>query len=186
MGIIWCLAPSQISSCYQKGDPFQGPKVDTCLTLGNALSKEIHVLAKQKILLGWGPQEESSSVREPRRTALPCQACSFRFYGNRISFLGCPWPVILHMPKFDPHSESFLVVRASHRQDGFLKVFRRLARQIMDQCFLLPFGPPEFSRLVLLTALCFLSSLSCCDTTHASSYYHAWPRQAVLVSISLT
>ena len=102
MGIVWCLAPSQISSCYQKGDPFQGPKVDTCLTLGNALSEEIHVLAKQKTLLGWGPLEESSRIREPRRSTLPCQACSFRFYGNRISFLGCPWPVILLMPIFGP------------------------------------------------------------------------------------
>lgn len=185
MGIVWCLVPSQISSCYQKGDPW-GPKSGHLSNTWNALSEEIHVLAKQKTLLGWGPQEESSRIREARRSTLPCQACSFRFYGNRMSFLGCPWPVILLMPIFGPHSESFLVVHASHRRERFLKVSRRLARQIMDQRFLLLFGPPEFSQLVLLTAPYFLSSLSCCDTTHASSYYHAWPRQAVLVSSSLT
>ena len=51
-------------------DPFQGPKVGSCLTLRNELSKETHVLTKQEILLGKGVQVESSRVREPRRTAL--------------------------------------------------------------------------------------------------------------------
>ena len=55
-----------------RGDPFQGPKVGSCLTLGNELSKEMHVLTKQEILLGKGARVESSRVREPRRTALPC------------------------------------------------------------------------------------------------------------------
>ena len=44
--------------------------MDSCLTLGNELSKETHVLTKQESLLGSGPQAESRSVREPRRTAL--------------------------------------------------------------------------------------------------------------------
>ena len=42
-----------------------------CLTLRNELSKEIHVLTKQEILLGRGAWAESSKVREPRRTAPP-------------------------------------------------------------------------------------------------------------------
>ena len=53
------------------GDPFQGPKLGSCLTLGNELSEETHVLTKQEILLGKGTRVESSRVREPRRTALP-------------------------------------------------------------------------------------------------------------------
>ena len=57
--------------CCRKGDPFQGPKLGSCLTLGNELSEETHVLAKQETLLGQGAQAESSRVREPRRTALP-------------------------------------------------------------------------------------------------------------------
>ena len=52
-------------------NPFQGPKVGSCLTLGNELSGETHVLTKHEILLGKGTQVESSRVREPRRTALP-------------------------------------------------------------------------------------------------------------------
>ena len=54
-----------------KGDPFQGLKGGSCLTLGNELSEETHVLTKQETLLGWGTQVEISRVREPRRTALP-------------------------------------------------------------------------------------------------------------------
>ena len=54
----------------QEGEPFQGPKLGSSLTLRNELSKETHVLTKQEILLGKGTRVESSRVREPRRTAL--------------------------------------------------------------------------------------------------------------------
>ena len=57
--------------CCWKGDPFQGLKLGSCLTLGNELSEEIHLLTKQEILLGKGTRVESSWVRKPRRTALP-------------------------------------------------------------------------------------------------------------------
>ena len=57
--------------CCRKGNPFQGPKLGSCLTIGNELSEEIHLLTKQEILLGKGTWVESSRVREPRRTALP-------------------------------------------------------------------------------------------------------------------
>ena len=56
-------------SC-RKMDPFQGLKLGSCLTLGNELSEETHMLTKQEILLGKGTHMESSRVREPRRTAL--------------------------------------------------------------------------------------------------------------------
>ena len=36
--------------CCRKGDPFQGPKLGSCLTFRNELSEETHVLAKQEIL----------------------------------------------------------------------------------------------------------------------------------------
>ena len=39
---------------FRKADPFQGPKLGSCLTLGNELSEETHVLTKQEILLGKG------------------------------------------------------------------------------------------------------------------------------------
>ena len=56
--------------CCRKADPFQGLKLGSCLTHGNELSEETHVLTKQEILLGKGTRGESSRVREPRRTAL--------------------------------------------------------------------------------------------------------------------
>ena len=53
--------------CCRQGDPFQGLKLGSCLTLGNELSEETHVLMKQEILLGKDTRAESSRVREPRR-----------------------------------------------------------------------------------------------------------------------
>ena len=63
-------SPTRVAICCRKGDPFQGPNLGSCLTLGNELSEETHVLTKQEILLGKGTQVESSRVKEPRRTAL--------------------------------------------------------------------------------------------------------------------
>ena len=61
--------PTRVTICCRKVDPFQGLKLGSCLTLGNELSEETHLLTKQEILLGKGTQVESSRVREPRRTA---------------------------------------------------------------------------------------------------------------------
>ena len=63
--------PSRVAIFCRKADPFQTPKLGSCLTLGNELSEETHVLTKQEILLGKGTRVESSRVRERRRTALP-------------------------------------------------------------------------------------------------------------------
>ena len=61
--------PTRVAICCRKRDPFQGPKLGSCLTLGNELSEETHVLTKKRFL-GKGTRVESSRVREPRRTAL--------------------------------------------------------------------------------------------------------------------
>ena len=53
-------------ACCRKGDPFQGPKLGSCLTLRNELSEETHELSKQEILLGKSARAESSRVREPK------------------------------------------------------------------------------------------------------------------------
>ena len=69
-----CLCNEDLTKpqkCCRKGDPFQGPRVGSCLTLRNELSKETQVLTKQETLLGKGAWAESSRVRETRRTALP-------------------------------------------------------------------------------------------------------------------
>ena len=56
--------------CCRKADPFQGPKLGSCLTLGNELSEETRVLTKQEILMGKGTRVEGSRVRKQRRTVL--------------------------------------------------------------------------------------------------------------------
>ena len=184
VGIVCCLAPSQISSCCQKGDPIHGPKVDSCLTLGNALSEAIHVLAKAEDIIGKGPQEESSRGRGPRE--LLCQAArSFRVYGNRMSFHGFLWPVILLMTVFGP-TQSPSPGACTHRQDGFWSVSRRLTRHIMDRCFLLLSGSSWILLAGSVDSPMFLIKPLLLWHTHASSYYHAWPSQAVLVTGSLT
>ena len=51
----WSMkSPARVTICCKKGDPFQGPKLDSCLTLRSELSKETHVLTEQEILLGKG------------------------------------------------------------------------------------------------------------------------------------
>ena len=69
MSVAVKKSPTRVAICCRKRDPFQGPKLGSCLTLGNELSEETHVLTKQEILLGKGTGVESSRVREPRRTA---------------------------------------------------------------------------------------------------------------------
>ena len=84
-------SPTRVTICCSMGDPFQGPKLGSCLTLGNELSEETHVLTKQVILLGKGTRVESSRVREPRRTALLHGSQSGKSHGQR-SLVGCsPW-----------------------------------------------------------------------------------------------
>ena len=63
-------SPTRVAICCRKEDLFQGPKLGSCLTLGNELYEETHVLTKQEILLGKVTWVERSRVREPRRTAL--------------------------------------------------------------------------------------------------------------------
>ena len=99
----------QLQKCCRKGDLFQGPKLGSCLTLGNELSEETHVLTKQEILLGKGTRVESRRVREPR-TALLCglQSRGFIVMGlvSRLSLAN------------HSNSESFLVAPTSLSQDG--------------------------------------------------------------------
>ena len=44
--------------CCRKGDPFQSPKLGSCLTLGNELSEETHVLTKGNLVRVSDPRSE--------------------------------------------------------------------------------------------------------------------------------
>ena len=72
MSVAAKKSSARVAICCRKGDPFQGPKLGSGLTLRNELSEETHVLTKEEILLGKGTRVESSSVRELRRIALSC------------------------------------------------------------------------------------------------------------------
>ena len=80
----------------------------SCLSLTNKVSEETHVLTKQEILLGGSAQVESSRVREPGRTALPCGL------GFMVMGLVSGLSLANHSD-----SENFLVVHTLLSQDGY-------------------------------------------------------------------
>ena len=95
--IIAATVPYRSESwkCCRKGDPTSKARdLDSCLTFGNELSEETHVLTKEETWLGRGAQAESSPGREPRRTALP-RGSQSRVLWWWDSFLDCLWPIVL-------------------------------------------------------------------------------------------
>ena len=90
MGTSWACA----WGCFRKADPFQGPRVGSCLTLRNELSEETRVLTKQETLLGKGAQETHS-------------AAWLTVSGFMVMGLVSRWSLANHSD-----SESFLVVHA--------------------------------------------------------------------------
>ena len=172
--------------CWSKEDPFQGLRVDACLTPGNELSKETHVLLKQKTFLGRGAKAGEQQGGEPRGTALPrgsqsqviCYWVSLQVVFGQSSCLAHIWSGL----------RSFLVAHASLSQDGFqCKGFWEVGRTIVwagVSSFL--WAPPRSSQLVFSGSTLFVTRTSSCETTQENSYHCSWPRRAVLVSGSLT
>ena len=155
----------RLCRCCRKGDTFQGPKLDSCLTLRNELSEKTHVLTKQEIILGKDTQVESSRVREPRRTAVP-RGLGFMVMGL-VSGLSLPNHSV---------SEFFLVVQPRWMP----------ARRILGggRTCIVSFRPfLSSSGWWWLISSVFLTRTSCHKTTHANGYYGAWPGWVVLVSV---
>ena len=61
----------KLALLFWGGGILPGLRMDSCLMLGNELSKETYMLTKQETLLGRGTQVESKRVRETWRTTLP-------------------------------------------------------------------------------------------------------------------
>ena len=104
---------------YQKVDSFQGPGVDSCLTLGmNRPRRHMHWQSKRRHWKG-EPGRERAGWENPG--GLLCHvAHSLRFYNNKVSFPACLWPIILLVP-----------VIASLSQDGFhCKGFWKVGRRV--------------------------------------------------------
>ena len=84
MDMNWSKLQETVKYC-RKRDTSQGSRVGSCLTLGNELSEETHVLMKQETLLGKGAREESHRVKEPGEL-LYHVARGLRFCGDGICF----------------------------------------------------------------------------------------------------
>ena len=121
--------------CCRKGDPFQGPKPGSCLTLGNELSEETHLLTEQEILLGKGARVESRRVREPRRTAPPWLTVS-----------GCMVMGLVSGSSLANPSDPVLPGGARLVQPRWMPERRILGRSDM---WCLPLAFPELFRLVV-------------------------------------
>ena len=164
------VTPCSVAShCCSKEDPFQGPKLDSCLTLRNELSEETHVLTKQETVLGMGTWVESSRVREPRRTALPH---GLQSYGDGIIF----------QDVLANHSDSRVLF------GGARLVWPRWMpeRRILggDWTSGVSFWPSmNSSGWWRLISSLFLTRTSCHKTAHADGYYGAWPGWAVSISV---
>ena len=93
----------------QEGGPLPGSELGSCLTLGNELSEETHVLTKQEILLGKGTRVESSSKGIQENSS----ALWLPVLGSMVIGLVSGWSLANHS-----NSESFLAAHASLSQDG--------------------------------------------------------------------
>ena len=74
--VLFCTVVWDSYLCGRKGDSFLGLRVCSCLTRGNDLFKEIHMLTTQETFLGRDTWAESYRVREAKRAALPCDSVS--------------------------------------------------------------------------------------------------------------
>ena len=87
------------SHCCRKGNPFQGPRVGSSLTLGNELSEEAHVLTKQKTLLGRGAlgREQEGKGTQEHCSAMWLTVSGFTVMGlvSRLSLAKhLAWPIV--------------------------------------------------------------------------------------------
>ena len=69
----------------RKGEHFQGPKLGSCLTLGNELSEETHCRQSKRFYWERAPGWRAAGKGNPGEQ-LCHMACSLGFYGDGISF----------------------------------------------------------------------------------------------------
>ena len=100
---------SALSLCCRKADPFQGPKLGSCLTLGNELSEETHA-DKARDFIGKG---HPGGEQEGKGTQENCSATWLAVSGFMVMGLVSGLSLANHSD-----SESFLVVHTLFSQDG--------------------------------------------------------------------
>ena len=170
---LYCLQDfvPTFSLCCRKGDPFQDLKGGSCLTLGNELSNETHMLTKQEPLLERDAWVESKRAREPGE--LLCHVAlslgsdadgvSFRVvFGQSLWLRVLPGGAPIAQPRWMPVKR----IQGGGRTHG------------------LSFWPFLSSSCWLwLTSSVFPTRTSCRKIIHADGYYAAWLRWAVSVSV---
>ena len=96
--------------CCRKENLFQGPKLGSCLTLGNELSEETHLLTKKEIFVGKG---HPGGKQEGQETQENSSATWLVVSGFTVMGLVSVLSLANHS-----NSEPFLVVQALFSQDG--------------------------------------------------------------------
>ena len=119
----------------QEGGPLQGPNLGSCLTLRNELSKETHVLTKQRLYWERAP----GGARESEGTQEDCSATWLAVSGFLVMGLVSGLSLANH-----PDSECFLVAHALFSRDGCQR--EGFWEVVGMWCLLLTF--PELFRLV--------------------------------------
>ena len=169
MPVLVKKSPTRVAICCRKGDPFQGPKLGSCLTLGNELSEETQADKARDFIVNGHPGGELEGQGNQENCSAAWRAVS----GFMVMGLVSGWSLANH-----PNSESFLVAHASLSQEGCKE--GDSWKWTDTRCLLLTF--PQLLGLLEAYSV-FLIRIFCHKTTHANGYYGAWPGWVVSVSV---
>ena len=151
-------------NCYRKEDPFQGPRMGSCLTLGNELSEETHVLTKQETLLGRGTP---GGEQQGKGTQKNCSATRLAVSSFTRMGLVSGLPLANPQPFGPAQGPSWWHMHLSAKEDSNVREIG---------CLLLPAGLSQILLVSLQGSSMFLTRASSSETAHASGYCGAWPR----------
>ena len=160
----------------QEVDPFQGLRVGSCLTFGNELLEETHVLTKQETIgKGQLGKEQAGKGTQKHCPATWLSVSSFMVMGlvYRLSLGG------------HSNSGSLLVVLVLLTWPRWIPAERILGGH-MDFCLLSPFDLSSgcWWFVININSLMFLTRTSYHNVTHANGYCGACPGGLVSVSVS--
>ena len=165
---------------YWKGDRFQGPRVGSCLTLGNELSRETHT-DKAKCFIGKGcpGREQQGKGTQENCSATWLLVSGFIVTGSQLSRLS----PASHLAYIHIWSDSWQHIHLSVSMVSSKRISGRLAEYIMGWHLLPPFGSSQILPsciildLLLIDCLYFVkqrsspSQIHLSQLTSTSTYY---------------
>ena len=157
-GTFW-INDSVLYFCCRKGDPFQGPRLSSCLTLRNGLSSA----DKARDFIGKGHPSGEQEGKWAQENCLPC--------GLQSPVLG---DVLSRFSLINHCGSRSFVVYTLLSQDGSQQGgLWEIGRSFGISCW--PF--PNSCGWWWLVSSMFLARTSCCKVTGADDYcLGAWPR----------